>query len=180
MRIVGVVLALAFGAGGCGAAHEDQTRVFVRDPHQVWVEAWTSEGERVLLPAGRSFRGVSVHAAAPPEANGPTLASVFREPSGGITVDHPSCAPWPTNPLSSHGELTVTRAHGDKGFTTDGKTMRIPFTCEDDHFTVLDLAFVTPLTNVKEVHVIEDALETPIAHGSTDPVLQSHPWEHAE
>jgi hypothetical protein len=180
MRYLVPALALAFGFGveGCATAHEDSTRVFVRDPHQVWVEAWTSEGERVLLPAGRGLRGVSVHADIPPEAKEPTYASVFREPSGGITVDHPSCAPWPTNPLSSRGELTVARVHGQKGFSTDGQNMRIPFKCEDDRFTILDLAFVTPLSNVKEVHVIEDAEEAPVARGSTDPVLQAHPWEH--
>ena len=177
MRLVLPAFALALGTQACAAPHEDATHVFVRDPHQVWVEAWTSEGERVLLPKGQGLRGVSVHADIPPEASGPTYASVFREPSGGITVDHPSCAPWPTNPLSSRGELTVARAHGQKGFATDGANLRVPFKCETEGYTVLELAFVTPLTNVKEVHVIEDALETPIAGGSPDPVLQARPWE---
>jgi hypothetical protein len=182
MRVLAPVCVLLAGllpaALGCASVQEDATHVYVKDPHQVWVEAWTSEGERVLLPVGYGLRGVSVHADVPPQPGRPTYASVFREPQGGITIDHPSCAPWPTNPLSSKGELTVTRVHGNRGFTSDGQNLRIPFRCEDGKFTVLDLAFVTPLGNVKEVHVIEDAREEPVAKGSSDPALQSHPWEH--
>jgi hypothetical protein len=180
MRHVATLIALvssAYGLAACDAPHEDATRVFVRDPHQVWVEARTGQGERMLLPPGDGLRGVSVRADVPPEAIEPARASVFREPSGGITVDHPSCAPWPTNPLSSRGELRVTREHGQKGFSTEGPNLRIPFKCETDGYTVVDLSFVTPLANVREVHVIEDAVERPIAGGSTDPVLQAHPWE---
>jgi hypothetical protein len=179
MRFAGCVGILALGAMGCTAPHEDSTRVFVNDPHQVWVELVASNdtGKRVALPSGRGLRGVSVPVDVAPEASSTGRASIFREPSGGITIDHPSCAPWPTNPLSSRGELTVARAHGEKGFSTDGQNIRIAFRCETDG-NVLDLAFVTPLANVKEVYVIEDALETPIAVGSTNPVLQAHPWEH--
>jgi len=170
---------------GCGSPnwsawmwrHEDATHVFVKDPHQVWVEAWTSTGERVLLPAGRDFTGITVHADIPPHPGMPTYASVFREPQGGITIDHPSCAPWPTNPLSSQGELTVVRPHGQAGFSRDAHNLRVPFRCEEGRFVVLDLTFVTPLNNVREVHVIEDAQEVPIASGSSDPALQAHPWE---
>jgi hypothetical protein len=53
----------------------------------------------------------------------------------------------------------------------------VPFRCEEGRFVVLDLTFVTPLNNVREVHVIEDAQEVPIASGSSDPALQAHPWE---
>jgi hypothetical protein len=177
MRFVAAFLAVVLGALGCGAHHEDATHVFVRDPHQVWVEAWTSRGERVLLPAGHLFTGITVHADIPPLPGMPTYASLFREPQGGITIDHPSCAPWPTNPLSSQGELTVVRPHGHPGFVRDGLNLRVPFKCEEGRFTVLDLAFVTPLSNVKEVHVIEDAQEVPIAGSSSEPALQAHPWE---
>jgi hypothetical protein len=152
--------------------------IFVRDPHQVWVEAKTESGERLTLPAGGGLRGVSVHADVPPVASMPTFASVFREPSGGITVDYPACAPWPTNPLSSKGELTVTSVHAKQGFVTDGENLRVPFQCEAGDRTVLDLTFVTPLSNVKEVQVFEEARPEPITTGSTDPALQSHPWEH--
>jgi hypothetical protein len=178
-NVTALLVLLGGWSGGCSAVREDATHVFVKDPHQVWVEAWTSEGERVLLPAGQGLRGVSVHADIPPVAAMPTYASVFREPLGGITIDYPSCAPWPTSPLSSRGELTVTRRHGKSSFFSDGRNLRIPFRCEDGEFTVLDLAFVTPLGNVKEVHVIEDAEQGPIAQGSSEPALQAHPWEHA-
>jgi hypothetical protein len=180
MRFVAVSVATvlgALGAAACTAPHEDATHVFVKDPHQVWVEAWTSQGERVLLPAGHLVTGVTVHADIPPLPRVPTYASLFREPQGGITIDHPSCAPWPTNPLSSRGELTVVRPHGQPGFSKDGLNLRVPFKCEEGHFTVLDLAFVTPLGNVKEVDVIEDAQPVPIARSSSDPALQAHPWE---
>ena len=111
----------------------------------------------------------------------PSRHAHVREPlsgaSGGITIDHPSCAPWPTNPLSSQGELTVVRPHGQPGFSRDALNLRVPFKCEEGRFTVLDLAFVTPLSNVKEIHVVEDAEEVPIAGGSSEPALQAHPWE---
>jgi hypothetical protein len=177
MKLLGAALALLLGAEGCAAVHDDSTKVFVRDPHQVWVEAWTSGGERILLPPGRGLRGISVHADIPPSPAMPTYASVFREPQGGITIDHPSCAPWPTSPLSSRGELTVVSRHGKKAFSSDGQNLRIPFRCEEGSFTVLDLAFVTPLGNVKEVHVIEDGEESPVVVGSSNPALQAHPWE---
>jgi hypothetical protein len=180
------LLSLSAGALSC-AVHDETTHVYVRDPRQVWVEAWTSEGERVLLPAGQGLRGVSVHADVPdpdedsshPRSSAamPAMASVFREPQGGITIDHPSCAPWPTNPLSSRGELTVVKPHGRRAFTSDGRNLRVPFECDDGKVTVLDLAFVTPLGNVKEVDVVEDAPAPPVARGSTDPALQPHPWE---
>jgi hypothetical protein len=96
-----------------------------------------------------------------------------------VTVDHPSCAPWPTNPLSARGELTVHRAHGDDGFSREGQNLVVPYRCQFDGVTTIDLAFVTPLANVREVHVIEDAVDTRVAGGgSSDPVLQAHPWEH--
>jgi hypothetical protein len=179
MQFVLAPLAVALGALGalaCGV-HRDATYVFVKDPHQVWVEAWTSAGERVLLPAGRQFAGITVHADIPPRPATPTYASVFREPQGGITIDHPSCAPWPTNPLSSQGTLTVVRPHGEPGFSEDAHNLRVPFRCGVGRFIVLELSFVTPLENVKEVHVIEDAEELPIARGSSEPALQAHPWE---
>jgi hypothetical protein len=166
-----------WGGTACSSVEQDATHVFVKDPHQVWVEAWTSQGERVLLPPGEGLRGVRVHADIPPEATMPTYASVFREPLGGITVDHPSCAPWPTSPLSARGELTVTRPHGKSPVSWDAHNLRVPFRCEDGRFTVLDLAFVTPLGNVREVHVFEDVERGPIAQGSSDPRLQGHPWE---
>jgi hypothetical protein len=184
---------LMLAAVGCATPQADATHVFVRDPHQVWVEGRTSEGERLLLPAGYGLRGVSVHADVPQvtqvtqvtqDTQGeqppgmPTYASLFREPQGGITIDHPSCAPWPTNPLSSKGELTVTGPHGRRGLSSDGKNLRVSFQCEDGSATVLDLTFVTPLANVKSVHVFEDPPAEPVATGSTDPALQSHPWEH--
>jgi hypothetical protein len=162
----------------CAAQEEDATHVFVRDPHQVWVEGMTSEGQQLLLPTGQGLRGVSVHADVPRVATMPTYASLFREPQGGITIDHPSCAPWPTNPLSSKGELTVTAPHGRRGLTSDGKNLRVSFECDRGDYKVLDLTFVTPLSNVKEVHVFEDAVQEPVANGSTNPVLQGHPWEH--
>lgn len=176
MRFVVLSLAVLLGGLGCGA-QRDATHVFVKDPHQVWVEVWTSSGERVLLPAGHHPGGVTVHADIPPRPGMPSYASVFREPQGGITIDHPSCAPWPTNPLSSRGELTVVRPHGQPSFSSDARNLRVAFRCEEGHFTVLDLAFVTPLENVKEVHVIVDAPQTPIAESSSDPALQTHPWE---
>ncbi len=176
---LGVALAApaALSATACAPHTEDALHVFVNDPHQVWVEAWTSRGERVLLPAGDHLTGVRVHADIPPSPTMPSYASVFREPLGGITIDHPSCAPWPTNPLSSRGELTVRQPHGRPAFSKDALNLRVPFKCEEGHFTVLDLAFVTPLSNVREVDVIEDAQAAPVARSSSDPALQAHPWE---
>jgi hypothetical protein len=178
LEVAALTFALVAGAPACAPHQEDATHVFVRDPTQVWVEAWTSGGERVLLPAGGGLRGVSVHADVPPVASMPTYASLFREPHGGITVDHPACAPWPLNPLSAKGELTVTLPHGQKSFQSDGTNLRVPFKCESGDFTVLDLAFVTPLSNVREVDVYEEAAEAPVARRSIDPILVAHPWEH--
>ncbi len=184
----GLVLVLVLGGGGCAGTHDGLTRVFVRDPRQVWVAGETTEGERVVLPAGGGMRGVTLLPDLPPrpsrpgdiELTSPTplaVASLFREPEGGITIDHPACAPWATNPLSSRGELKVPRVRGERAFRSDGKTLRIPFRCETGDLRVIELTFVTPVANVKEVHVMDDAPDDPIATGSSDPALQAHPWE---
>jgi hypothetical protein len=176
MPCVRIILPLvaALAIVGC-AVHDDATQVFVRDPHQVWVEAWTSSGTRVLLPVGHRISQVTVHADLPPDPEEPTYATVAREPSGGITLDYPACAPWPLIALNAKGELVVVREHGEEKLLSDGHNLRVPFRCGDEHFTSLDLAFVTPLSNVREVHIVHDAQE-PIAESSSDPALQRHAW----
>jgi hypothetical protein len=70
------------------------------------------------------------------------------------------------------------KPHGKRAFTSDGQNLRVPFECDHGKYAVLDLAFVTPLGNVREVDVVEDPPAQPIAKGSTEPALQPHPWEH--
>jgi hypothetical protein len=130
----------------------------------------------VLLPVGHRFSEVSVHADIPPTPDLPTYATVVREPNGGITLDYPGCAPWPPAPLDGRGELVVRGEHGEKKLLTDGRNLRVPFRCGDDHYVSLDLAFVTPLSNVREVHVVHEAEEEPIADGSSHPALQKQDW----
>ena len=170
-------LATSLAALGTGCAvHQDATEVFVRDPHKVWVEAWTSNGTRVLLGSGQRASLVRIHADIPPQPEYPTYATLEREPNGGITLDYAGCAPWPLSTLDAKGQLKVIRDHGEERLATDGRTMRIPFRCGNDEFTTLDLAFVTPLSNVREVHIIHDAAQDPIAEGSSHPSLQAQAW----
>lgn len=169
------LLIVAFFLGAC-AVHEDATEVFVQDPHKVWVEAWTSQGTRVLLPAGQSFSEVMVHADIPPNPYGPSYATLAREANGGITLDYAGCAPYPTSPLSAEGELTVVRAHGEERVRSDGRYLHVPFKCGDDEYTTLDLSFVTPLSNVREVHIVHHTEEGPIVEASSHPALQEQEW----
>ncbi len=170
-----LLLALPISLAACGG-HQDATRVFLRDPHQVWVEAWTSRGTRVLLPPGQSSAEVRLHADIPPNPEEPSYASLVREPNGAITLDFPGCAPWPMVPVGANGEIHIVRQHGEERLVTSGRTLRIPFRCDgQDGYTTLDLAFVTPLANVREIHVVHE-VDEPIAEGSSHPALQEQAW----
>jgi len=166
---------MAWTTLGCGTTSE-ATHVFVHDPHQVWVEAASSSGEQVVLPAGAAHGGVRFRDGASGVASATPYATLFREPSGGITVDDILCAPWPTNPLSASGELKVVKHHGGAPFVSDGNTVRIPYLCEGRDHTTVELDFVTPWANVREVRIVTGEVE-PIAQGSSHPALQHRDWE---
>jgi len=171
-RTAAVVGLLA--VAGC-AADPVATHVFVRDAHQVWVEAASVNGQEVVLPPGEGLRGVRI-----PEGDARTRAIVssatlFREPSGGITVDDRFCAPWPTSPLSAAGELRVRKQPGEAPFVSDGQTVRVPFICEGPGRAKVELDFVTPWSNVREVHVVKGE-PGEVAAPSTHPALQRQEW----
>lgn len=166
---------LAGFIAGCAAAPE-ATHVFVRDPHQVWVEAASKNGEEVVLPPGAAHGGVRFRDRTTDTASATPYATLFREPSGGITLDDAVCAPWPTSPLSATGELKVWKLHGEAPFVSDGQTVRVPYLCEGQNHTRVHLDFVTPWTNVREVRVVTGEVD-PVAPGSSHPALQRRDWE---
>jgi hypothetical protein len=161
--------------GGCATTPE-ATHVFVRDPHQVWVEAASSSGEEVILPPGATRGGVRFRDRTSNVASATPYATLFREPSGGITLDDAICAPWPTAPLNAAGELKVWKLHGEAPFLSDGTTVRIPYLCEGRDHTRVQLDFVTPWANVREVRIVTGEVE-PVAQGSSHPALQHRDWE---
>jgi hypothetical protein len=160
---------------GCGAAPE-ATHVFVRDPHQVWVEAASTNGEEIVLPPGSARGGVRFRDGTAVAGAATPYATLFREPSGGITLDDKICAPWPTSPLNAAGELKVWKLHGEAPFVSDGETVRVAFLCEGHDHTKVELDFVTPWTNVREVRIVRGEVD-PVAQGSSHPALQHRDWE---
>jgi hypothetical protein len=169
-----LALALAVGSTAC-AGEQSATHVFVRDPHQVWVEASSNNGEEVVLPPGEGLRGVRIREGDANTHGILSYATLFREPSGSITVDDRMCAPWPTSPLSAAGELRVLKNAGEAPFVSDGPTVRIPFLCGRPNHTRVELDFVTAWSNVREVHVVKGEL-SPVAASSTHPALQREDW----
>jgi hypothetical protein len=169
-------LAAAASLAAC-AGEGSATHVFVKDPHQVWVEAASNNGEEIILPPGLHRESVRIVEG---ESGGKgtrviSYATLLREPSGSITVDDKSCAPWPTSPLSARGELHIMKAAGEAPFVSDGLTVRVPYLCTGAHQQKVEIDFVTPWTNVTEVRVV--AGELPVtAEGSTHPALQREDW----
>jgi hypothetical protein len=172
---VGAALSLACAPLACAASQQEGTHVFVRDPHQVWVEAAAANGVEVVLPPGQGLSGVRVREGDYVTKSVISYTTLFREPSGGITIDDRTCAPWPTSPLSASGELSVMKTVGEAPFVSDGPTVRIPYLCTGPHDEKIELDFVTPWTNVREVHVIQGETR-PIAASSTHPALQREDW----
>jgi len=162
---------------GC-AADGAATHVFVRDPHQVWVEAASNNGDEVVLPPGDGLHGVQIREGDADTHKVISYATLFREPSGSITIDDRMCAPWPTSPLSGAGELRVMKNAGEAPFVSDGPTVRVPYLCDGpdhDKGTKVEMVFVTPWTNVREVRIVKG--EAPIgAPSSTHPALQHDYW----
>ncbi len=170
-------LAAAPALAGC-AGDRSGTHVFVRDPHQVWVEAASKNGEEVVLPPGNGLRSVRIlegDAARPGLRGVISYATLFREPSGGITVDDRICAPWPTSPLSAAGELSVLMRTGEAPFVNEGATLRVPFLCAGPDHRKVEIDFVTPWTNVREVRVVRGEVPETAAP-STHPALQREDW----
>jgi hypothetical protein len=175
-RIVqlGAVPALGLGLVGC-AGDPAVTHVFVRDPHQVWVEAASSNGEEIVLPPGQGLHGVRIREADADTHGLLSYATLYREPSGGITIDDRLCAPWPTSPLSAEGELRVTKRAGEAPFVSDGPTVRISRLCRGPNDAKAQVDFVTPWTNVREIHIVKGEVPE-IAASSTHPALQRQDW----
>jgi hypothetical protein len=140
-------------------SHPGEMRVFVRDPHAVWVEAPSSSGPRVVLPEGRTFAQVSVPVDNEPFASVPATATVFREANGGITIDYRACPVSPYAPLHPSGELTVVPDHEAprvRVISSDGPNLRMAYHCHvSGSRTALDLTLVTPWTNVREIDEYE-------------------------
>jgi hypothetical protein len=149
--------------------------VFVRDPHQVWVEAASMNGEEVVLPPGQGVRGVRIREGDEATRNVVSYATLYREPSGSITVDDRVCAPWPTSPLSSTGELRVAKNAGEAPYVSDGATVRVPYLCGGPNQAKTEIDFVTPWTNVREVRIVQGEPPPGVA-ASTHPALQREDW----
>jgi hypothetical protein len=163
---------------GC-ASDPAATHVFVRDPHQVWVEAASNNGEQIVLPPGDGLHGVRIREGDAETRGILSYATLFREPSGGITVDDRLCAPWPTSPLSAAGELRIMKRAGEAPYVSDGPTVRVAYLCHGPHgadgATQSEIDFVTPWTNVREIHIVKG--EAPdVAASSTHPALQRQEW----
>jgi len=177
-----VVVLLAALTGGVGCASETSgTHVFVRDPRQVWVEAASKNGEEVVLPPGqpgqglRSVRVLEGDPANPGLRGVVSYATLFREPSGSITVDDRMCAPWPTSPLSGEGELHVLKTAGEAPYVSDGPTVRVAYLCDGPNHKKVQIDFVTPWTNVREVRIVRGE-EPEGVRPSTHPALQRQDW----
>jgi hypothetical protein len=167
------VTSLAGCAGAPAATH-----VFVNDPHQVWVEAASPNGEQVVLPPGAGLHSVRIREGdidKPGTRGVISYTTLFREPSGSITVDDRLCAPWPTSPLNAAGELRIMKGAGEVPFVSDGQTVRVAYLCDGPRHTKVELDFVTPWTNVREVRVVEGELRE-VAPSSTHPALQREDW----
>ncbi len=162
------------GLAGC-AAEGSATHVFVRDPHQVWVEAASLHGEEVVLPPGQGLHGVRFREGDEATRDVISYTTLYREPGGSITVDDHLCAPWPTSPLSASGELRVMKLAGEAPFVSDGPTVRVPYLCEGRHHQKVELDFVTPWTNVREVRVVRGEAPPGVA-AQTHPALQPSDW----
>ncbi len=162
------------GLAGC-AADGSATHVFVRDPHQVWVEAASVNGEEVVLPPGSGLRGVRIREGDESTRAVISYATLYREPSGSITVDDRMCAPWPTSPLSAHGELRIEKSAGEAPFVSDGPTLRVAYLCAGPNNQKVEIDFVTPWTNVREVRVVQGEPPPGVA-SSTHPALQREDW----
>ena len=158
-RVLLAVLVLSVLAVPLGCAKNDEVRVFVRDPHAVWVEARTPSGTRVVLPAGHGFQQVSVALEHPAFSSLPPSATVFREGNGGITIDYAACGVSPYAPLHPSGELTVVPDVGARPADivgSDGPNFRLAYRCHIGNGPrVLDMTLVTPWSNVKAIHEYE-------------------------
>lgn len=170
-----ILAALLLGAPAGCAGEPSATHVYVRDPHQVWVEAASANGEEVVLPPGEGLHGVRVREGDADTRGVISYATLFREPSGGITVDDRLCAPWPTSPLSASGELRVMKSAGEAPFVSDGPTVRIAYLCGPPGHPRAELDFVTAWANVREVHVVKGE-HAPVAAPSMHPALQREDW----
>jgi hypothetical protein len=159
------------------AAEGSATHVFVRDPHQVWVEAASLNGQEVVLPPGEGLHGVRIQEGDEATRHVISYATLYREPSGSITVDDRACAPWPTSPLSSNGELRVMKAAGEAPFVSDGPTVRVAYLCTGPHEEKVELDFVTPWTNVREVRVVRGEPAPGVAT-QTHPALAREDWHN--
>jgi hypothetical protein len=172
------VLAFVLGGGvlsaGC-ASDPAATHVFVRDPHQVWVEAASLNGEEIVLPPGEGLHGVQIREGDVDSHTILSYATLFREPSGGITIDDRLCAPWPTSPLSANGELRVMKRPGEAPYVSDGPTVRVAYLCGGPKHARAEIDFVTPWTNVREIHVVRGEIPE-VAASSTHPALQRQDW----
>ncbi len=164
-------LAAPVGCGGGPAV----THIFVRDPHQVWVEAASVNGEEVVLPPGEGLRSVHIREGDARTEKIISYATLLREPGGAITVEDRLCAPWATSPLSAKGELRVRKSAGEAPFVSDGQTVRVSLLCDGPNDAKVEIEFVTPWTNVREIRVVKgEPPETPAA--STHPALQRQDW----
>jgi hypothetical protein len=175
-----VILGACMAVAGC-AADPAATHVFVRDPHQVWVEAASNNGEQIVLPPGEGLHGVRIREGDAETRGILSYATLFREPSGGITVDDRLCAPWPTSPLSAAGELRVMKRAGEAPYVSDGLTVRIAYLCRGPQGAdgsgpaQSEIDFVTPWTNVREIHIVKGEVPE-VAASSTHPALQRQEW----
>jgi len=104
-----------------------------------------------------------------------SYTTLFREPSGGITVDDRICAPWPTSPLSATGELRVMKDPGEAAYVSDGPTVRVAYLCGPTGHRRVQLDFVTAWSNVREVRIVKGEVPE-VAAASTHPALQREDW----
>jgi hypothetical protein len=159
---------------GCTAS-STATHVFVRDPRQVWVEAASVNGEEVVLPPGEGLRGVRIREGEARTEKIISYATILREPGGAITVEDRLCAPWATSPLSAKGELRVMKGAGEEPFVSDGVTVRVSLVCDGPRDAKVEIDFVTPWTNVREIRIVKG--EPPdVPASSTHPALQRQDW----
>ena len=154
-----LVLAVPLGLLSAACTHPAEVRVFVRDPHAVWVEQASASGPRVVLPEGHEFTQVTVSVDDQPLGSVPATATLFREPNGGITIDYPACPVSPYAPLHPSGELSVVpdrRGPPVAVISSDGPNLRMAYRCRAAAGKLaLDLRLVTPWTNVREVDEYE-------------------------
>ena len=96
-------------------------------------------------------------------------------------ADDRLCAPWPTSPLSAAGELRVMKRAGEAPYVSDGLTVRIAYLCRGPQGAdgsgpaQSEIDFVTPWTNVREIHIVKGEVPE-VAASSTHPALQRQEW----